>query len=153
MGERTPHVDPDVRAAVLGLAANHTRGHIVRAVMEGVAFSLRDSFAIFSELNVPVNHVRVGGGGARSPLWRLIQACTYNHAVESLAAEEGAAYGAAILAGVGAGLWSSVDAACDAVVKGATITEPKADVAAVMDARYAQYRRIYPALRDIFPHA
>jgi xylulokinase len=149
MGERTPHVDPDIRAAVVGLAASHTRGHVVRAVMEGVAFSLRDSFAIFEELHVPVNHVRVGGGGARSPLWRQIQASVYGHPVESLVAEEGAAYGAAILAGVGAGVWTSVDAACDAVVRGASVTQPKPDAVAVLNERYAEFRRVYPALRSI----
>ena len=149
MGERTPHVDPDIRAAVVGLAASHTRGHVVRAVMEGVAFSLRDSFAIFDELDVPVNHVRVGGGGARSPLWRQIQASVYGHRVESLVAEEGAAYGAAILAGVGAGVWPSVDAACDAVVRGASVTEPKPDAVAVLNERYAEFRRLYPALRSL----
>jgi xylulokinase len=150
MGERTPHVDPDIRGAVVGLAASHTRAHVVRAVMEGVAFSLRDSFAIFDELDVPVNHVRVGGGGARSPLWRQIQASVYGHPVESLVAEEGAAYGAAILAGVGAGFWPSVDAACDAVVRGASVTQPKPDAVAVLNERYAEFRRLYPALRSIY---
>ena len=102
MGERTPHLDPQARAALVGLAANHGRGHIVRAILEGVAFSLRDSFSIFAEMKVPVTDIRLGGGGARSPLWRQIQADVYGHAVEVLEAEEGAAYGAALLAGVGA---------------------------------------------------
>ena len=150
MGERTPHVDPEIRAAVVGLAASHTRGHVARAVLEGVAMSLRDSFAIFADLDVPVNHVRVGGGGARSPLWRQIQASTYGHAVESLVAEEGAAYGAAILAGVGVGVWTSVDAACDVAVRGASVSHPAPDQVATMNARYAEYRRVYPALRSIY---
>jgi xylulokinase len=149
MGERTPHLDPDARAALVGLTASHTRGHVVRAVLEGVAFSLRDSFSIFSELGVPVDRVRVGGGGARSRLWREIQAATYGRAVETVEAEEGAAYGAALLAGVGAGIWSSVDEACDAVVRVKDVTQPdRADMAA-MDAAYAVYRRLYPALRQI----
>jgi xylulokinase len=153
MGERTPHTDPDVRGALVGLAASHTRGHIVRAVLEGVAFSLRDTFGIFTELGVPVTNVRVGGGGARSALWRRIQAAIYGYPVETVAAEEGAAYGAAILAGVGAGLWPSVDEACDAVVRGASVTPIDAAEQPVLDARYAEYRRIYPALRQIFqPH-
>jgi xylulokinase len=150
MGERTPHCDPNVRGALVGLAASHTRAHVVRAVMEGVACSLRDSFAIFAELGVPVRHVRVGGGGARSPLWRQIQASTYGHDVETVAAEEGAAYGAALLAGVGVGVWPTVDAACDAVVRGASVTHTKTDAAAIMDARYAEYRRVYPALCGIY---
>jgi xylulokinase len=153
MGERTPHTDPDVRGALVGLAASHTRGHIVRAVLEGVAFSLRDTFGIFTELGVPVTNVRVGGGGARSALWRRIQAAVYGHPVETVAAEEGAAYGAAILAGVGAGLWPSVDEACDAVVRGASVTPVEAVDQAVLDQRYVEYRRIYPALRQIFPAA
>lgn len=153
MGERTPHADPDVRAALVGLAASHTRAHVTRAVMEGVAFSLNDTFGIFDELKVPVARVRVGGGGARSPLWREIQAAVYGHPVETVAAEEGAAYGAAILAGVGAGVWPSVDAACDRIVRTSGVTKADPAVASVMHERYAHYRRIYPALRHIFSGA
>jgi xylulokinase len=149
MGERTPHCDPDVRGALLGLSASHTRGHVVRAVLEGVAFSLRDSFGIFAELDVPVTRVRVGGGGARSALWRSIQATVYDHPVETVAAEEGAAYGAALLAGVGAGVWPTVDAACDAVVKSAGVTAPDRAASRVINERYAEYRRVYPALKAI----
>jgi xylulokinase len=146
MGERTPHCDPNARAALVGLAANHGRGHIVRAMMEGVAFSLRDTLTIFGELQVPVDRVRLGGGGARSPLWRQIQADVYGCAVDTAAADEGAAYGAAILAGVGAGLWPTVDAACDALVRGTAATKPQPEVAALMNERYGAYRGLYPAL-------
>jgi xylulokinase len=114
MGERTPHLDPFARAAFVGLSASHTRAHLIRAVLEGVAFSLKDTFTIFEEIHVPVERIRLGGGGARSPLWQQIQADVYAHEVEILKAEEGAAYGAAILAGVGSGCWKSVDEACDA---------------------------------------
>lgn len=150
MGERTPHLDSDVRAALIGVAASHGRAHVVRAVLEGVAFSLRDSFTIFREIGIPVERIRVGGGGARSPLWRQIQADVYGRAVETVAAEEGAAYGAALLGGVGAGVWASVDQACDAVIKTATVTSPLDRDARVMDERYDVYRRIYPALKAIF---
>jgi xylulokinase len=150
MGERTPHLDPNVRAALLGLAASHTRGHVVRAVMEGVGFSLRDSFTIFAELGLPVDKVRVGGGGARSDVWRQIQADVYGISVETVETEEGAGYGAALLAGVGAGFWKSVDEACDAVVHTAQVTPARKDVVPVMSDRYAQYRRVYPALREIY---
>ncbi len=150
MGERTPHCDPDVRGALLGLAASHTRGHVVRAVLEGVAFSLRDSFGIFEELAVPVGRVRVGGGGARSPLWRDIQAAVYGHSVETVVAEEGAAYGAALLAGVGAGIWPSVDDACSAVVRTKDITAPDPAAVQALNARYAEYQRVYPALRAVY---
>jgi xylulokinase len=149
MGERTPHLDPNARAALIGLTASHTRGHVVRAILEGVAFSLRDSFTLFSEMSVPVRNIRLGGGGARSPLWRQIQADIYGREVEILEAEEGAAYGAAILAGVGAGVWSSVDAACGAVVKVAQRVAPKPAVVEQMNARYAAYRRMYPAIAAV----
>ena len=148
-GERTPHCDPNARAALVGLAANHGRGHIARAILEGVAFSLRDTFSIFAELGVPVERVRLGGGGARSALWRQIQADVYGRAVDTAGADEGAAYGAAILAAVGIGLWPTVDAACDALVRGAAETAPRPDVVAVMNERYNAYTRIYPALRVI----
>jgi xylulokinase len=149
MGERTPHCDPSARAALVGLAASHGRGHVVRALMEGVAFSLRDTFSIFAELRVPVDRVRLGGGGARSALWRQIQADVYGHAVDTVAADEGAAYGAAILAAVGVRLWPTVDAACDALVRGTAETRPQPEVVALMNERYDAYRRIYPALRHI----
>jgi len=149
-GERTPHLDPDARAALLGLAADHTRAHVVRAILEGVAFSLKDTLTIFRELGIPVKAIRLGGGGARSSLWRQIQADVYGQGVEIVQAEEGAAYGAALLAGVGAGIWGSVDAACDAVVHVAGRTAPDPQAVIVMQESYARYRRIYPALRSIF---
>src|SRR5688572_10335921 len=95
--------------------------------MEGVAFSLRDAFEIFNEIGVQVDEIRLGGGGARSSLWRQIQADVYGHRVDSVAAEEGAAFGAALLAGVGVGMWSSVDAACEAVVRIADRVESNAE--------------------------
>ncbi len=150
MGERTPHLDPNARAALLGLTASHKRGHIVRAVLEGVAFSLRDAFTIFQEMDVPVRRVRLGGGGTRSALWRQIQADIYDQEVEIVEAEEGAAYGAAILAGVGAGCWPSVDAACESVVRVRERVAPRPDVVRKMNDRYAAYRRVYPATRQIF---
>ena len=148
MGERTPHLDPNARAALVGLTASHTRGHLIRAVMEGVAFSLKDTFAIFDEMDIPVTSIRLGGGGARSPLWRQIQADVYDHEVEIVAAEEGAAYGAAILAGVGAGGWKSVDEACDCVVRVASRVAPSPADSRTMQNAYRTYRKIYPALRQ-----
>jgi xylulokinase len=153
MGERTPHLDPHVRAALLGLSAIHTRRHIARAILEGVAFSLRDSFAIFADLGVPLRQVRLGGGGARSALWRQIQADVYGHPVETVVAEEGAAFGAALLAGVGATIWPDVDSACDEAVHVAATTYPRAEAMAVLDERYGEYRRAYPALKAIFQQA
>jgi xylulokinase len=149
MGERTPHLDPHARAALVGLTASHTRAHVIRAILEGVAFSLRDSLKIFAEMKVPVETIRLGGGGARSPLWRQIQAEVYGRAVEIVEAEEGGAYGAALLAGVGSGVWSSVDEACEGVVRVASRVEPNKDAIALMDRQYAMFRALYPALRDI----
>jgi xylulokinase len=149
MGERTPHLDPEARAALVGLAANHTRAHVLRAILEGVAFSLRDTLTIFAEMNVPVESIRLGGGGARGPLWRQIQSDIYGQPVEILAAEEGAAYGAALLAGVGAGSWSSVDEACAQAVKVATRVKPDATAAALLNKRYSAYRALYPALHSV----
>ncbi len=150
MGERTPHLDPNARAALVGLAANHGRGHIVRAILEGVAFSLRDSLTIFSEIDVPAKRIRLGGGGAKSPVWRQIQADVYGMEVETVAAEEGAAYGAAILAGVGSAAWPSVDSACEAIVRVATTTQADPQAVRVMQERYKEFRRVYPALASIF---
>src|SRR5579885_3401893 len=149
MGERTPHLDPRARAALVGLAASHTRSHVVRAILEGVAFSLRDTFEIFAEMSVPVERVRLGGGGARSALWRQIQADVYGREVETVEAEEGAAYGAALLAGVGAGAWADVDAACDSVVRVASMTEPDAESSRALARQYRRFRALYPALRAI----
>ena len=150
MGERTPHLDSSARGALVGLTASHTRAHVVRAILEGVAFSLRDTFTLFQEMDVPVTNIRLGGGGARSPLWRQIQADIYGRAVEIVEAEEGAAYGAAILAGVGAGMWSSVDAACHAAVRVASRVNPQLASVATLNASYSAFRRIYPATREIF---
>jgi xylulokinase len=150
MGERTPHCDPDVRAGLVGLAASHTRAHVIRAVLEGVAFSLRDSFEIFSDLDVPVASIRVGGGGARSAEWRAIQAGVYGRSVSTVRAEEGAAHGAAILAGVGAGVWPSVPEACDQVVRTGSTTACDGEVKAILNEQYVRYRRMYHALRAIY---
>jgi len=101
-------------------------------------------------MNVPVTSIRLGGGGARSPLWRQIQADVYGHAVEIVEAEEGAAYGAALLAGVGAGLWPTVEAACAATVRVATRVNPQPAAVAILNASYSAFRRIYPATKGIF---
>jgi xylulokinase len=151
MGERTPHLDPEARGMLAGLTASHTRAHVVRAILEGVAFSLKDTFSIFEEMNVPVKRIRLGGGGARSPLWRQIQADVYGHEVEIVEAEEGAAYGAALLAGVGAQIWPSVDAACETAVRVAQRVQPIAANVAALKKLYTAYRRVYPAMKSIFP--
>ena len=146
-GERTPHLDPTARAALVGLTASHSRGHIVRAVLEGVAFSLNDTLTLFRELHIPVTKIRLGGGGARSRLWRQIQADAYNHPVEILEADEGGAFGAALLAGTGIGAWPSVEAACAATIRPAATITPQHGPA--MAEAYTHFRRLYPALKQV----
>jgi xylulokinase len=149
LGERTPHLDPEARAAFVGIHANHTRDHFVRAVMEGVAYSLRDTFTLFAELGIPVKGVRLGGGGARGKLWRQIQADIYNHTVDVLTAEEGGAFGAALLAGVGAGAWASLDEACKAGIHVAQQIPPQPAAVERYERAYQAFRAVYPALRNI----
>lgn len=146
-GERTPHLDAEARAAFVGITASTTRAHYMRAVMEGVAMSLRDTLTLFAELEIPVKGIRLGGGGARSTLWRQIQADVYGRPVEVLEADEGGAFGAALLAGTGVGVWPSVQAACAATIRVATAVEPLHAVS--MNQAYTRYRRVYPALREI----
>ena len=146
-GERTPHLDPNARAAFTGITASTTAAHFIRAVLEGVAFSLKDTFTLFAELGIPVEKIRLGGGGARGPLWRQIQADVYDHPVELLEAEEGGAFGAALLAGTGVGAWPSVQAACEATIRPKETIHPKN--AAAMAEAYKHFRRLYPALKQI----
>jgi xylulokinase len=146
-GERTPHLDPSARAAFTGITASSTPAHFIRAVLEGVAFSLKDTFTLFAELGIPVEKIRLGGGGARGPLWRQIQADVYDHPVELLEAEEGGAFGAALLAGTGVGAWPSVEAACEATIRPAETIYPRN--APAMAEAYAHFRRLYPALKQI----
>jgi xylulokinase len=146
MGERTPHLDPNARAAFVGLTASHTRGHLTRAIMEGVAFSLHEAIDIFRELDTPINEIRLGGGGARSQLWRQIQADVYGQTVSTIKADEGAAFGAAILAGVGVGEWKSVDEACAVTIKVDKQIEPDARSQEALEKNYKAYKMLHSAL-------
>ncbi len=146
MGERTPHLDASARAAFVGLSAIHTKAHLTRAVMEGVAFSLRDSFEIFKETGAKIERIRLGGGGAKSALWRQIQADVYGREVEILEADEGAAFGAAILAGVGFGKWNSVDEACERAIRIAETVQPKLDSVEKLNRNYQAYKLLHNAL-------
>lgn len=149
-GERTPYPDPHARGAFVGLTVRHTRAHLTRAVLEGVAFSLRDVLNLLDEagLDAPAE-IRVSGGGARSPLWRQILADVLGVDLVTVGTTEGAAFGAALLAGTGVGVWPSVDAATDATVTTADRTEPDLDDAGAYGSFYKTYRDLYPALRDI----
>jgi xylulokinase len=149
LGERTPHLDPEVRGAFAGIHTSHTAAHFTRAVLEGVAYSLQDTFTLFAELGIPVSGIRLGGGGARGPLWRRIQAGVYGHAVEILTAEEGGAFGCALMAGVGVGHWANLDLACGQAIEVAQRIEPDPAEAAAYQAGYAKWRKLYPALRSL----
>jgi xylulokinase len=147
-GERTPHLDPLARGAFFGLTGRHGVAHMTRAVMEGVVFSLRDSLEILRELGVPVGQVRATGGGARSALWRELQADIYGVPIRRTTADEGPAHGAALLAGVAAGLYRDVDEACSTVRLRDEVTDPDPERTRTYEERYEVYRSLYPATRD-----
>ncbi len=149
-GERTPHPDPLARGAFVGLTVRHTRPHLTRAVLEGVAFGLRDSFELMKEIGVAdITQVRVTGGGVKSSLWRQILADVLDVELVMVKASEGAAYGAAVLAATGAGAFSDVAAACAKVTK-FTGSTPPGPASAIYHELYPLYRRLYPALRPSF---
>lgn len=151
-GERTPHPDPLARGAFIGLTVRHGLGHMTRAVLEGVAFGLRDSFELMQGVGLSeITQVRVSGGGARSPLWRQILADVLGSELVTVNTTEGAAFGAALLAGVGADVWPTVDAACAATIRLTGSTAPNDDAVAHYNRVYGVYRELYPTLKGIFP--
>jgi xylulokinase len=144
-GERTPHLDPGARGAFLGLTSRHGVSHLTRAVMEGVAFSLRDSLEIMVALGTNPGQIRVTGGGARSPLWRQLLADVFGRPIVRTLADEGPASGAALLAGVTAGVFKDVDEACSGISLRPDVSEPETSRTRLYDAYYAAYRELYPA--------
>ncbi|MFT5143697.1 MAG: xylulokinase [Rhodothermales bacterium] len=150
-GERTPHADPRARGAFVGLTLSHGRGHMTRAVLEGVAFGLKDNLTLLREAGLPVPaEIRASGGAMKSDTWSRILADVLDVDLVTVDATEGAAVGAAILAGVGAGLWSSVQTACKAAVRTGRLIRPDPGVAASYAQPYEHYRNLYPALRAHF---
>jgi xylulokinase len=149
-GERTPYPDPQARGAFVGLTLRHGKGHLIRSVLEGVSFGLRDSLELIKGLGVPIEQVRASGGGARSAVWRQIQADVFGAELVLVNVTEGAAFGAALLAGVGAGTFNSVDEAVAATIKITDRTAPIAANAAKYERLYPSYRALYPALKDTF---
>ncbi len=149
-GERTPHADPDARACFVGLTLAHSRGHMVRAIMEGVSYAMRDSLSIIQELGVPVRQIRASGGGSKSPLWRQIQADVFGQKVVTINAEEGPAYGVALLAAVGAGAFKNVEEACAATIRVVKETPPNRQAKKYHDAAFPIYQDLYRSLRGDF---
>jgi len=149
-GERTPYPDPNARGVFFGITRRSDRAHFARAILEGVAFGLRDSFEIMQTMNLPIRQVRASGGGARSPVWRQIQADVTGHPHVTINVEEGPALGVALLAGVGVGVYSSVEAACRQVIAVEKQTDPCVVNKAAYDRFYAVYRNLYAQLREQF---
>jgi xylulokinase len=149
-GERTPHKDPDARGVFFGVSLRTGKGHMVRSVMEGVAFGMRDSLEIMRQMNIPIKQVRASGGGARSEVWRQIQADIYGVDLYRMEAEEGPAFGAALLAGVGAGIHKTVEEACDSWVRTTERVSPRPENVALYERYYQVYRGLYRSLKSNF---
>ena len=151
MGERSPINDTDARACFIGMSMDTTRADFVQAVLEGVAFVVRDSFEVAKSLGIPIESSKLCGGGARSPLWRRIIANVLNIRLDIPQTEEGPGYGGAMLAMVGCGLYESVQACTDALVSVTDTVEPEPELAARYEAQYQKFRQIYPTLKELFP--
>ena len=149
-GERTPHFDPHARGGWIGLTVRHGRSHLIRAVMEGATFAMRDSLELIREMGAPITQVRLSGGGARNPLWRQIQADIYGQDVCTINAGEGPAIGAALLALVGSGAYASVPEACDATIKVVETFPVDRMAKPFYDTAYPIYRELYANLRPSF---
>ena len=149
-GERCPHPDPNARGGWIGLTARTTRPMLIRAVLEGATFGMRDALEIMKEMRIDVTQVRSGGGGARSAFWRQLQADIYNKPLITTNAAEGPAYGVALLAGVGTGVWNSVEEACKATIRQTAVIKPNTKRAAAYGKHYAVYRQLYDDLKIRF---
>ncbi len=148
MGERSPHLDPYARGVFFGISAKHTRNDMIRSVMEGVAYSLRDSLEIIAEMGIDISHIRASGGGARSSLWRQIQGDIFKTPIHTISIEEGPAFGAALLAGVGIGIYNDVPQACEAVINIEDTIEPIQENVIIYDKYYEIYKDLYRSLKD-----
>ena len=151
-GERTPHKDAYAKGCFFGITLRHKKGHYARAVMEGVAYALRDSIEIARKCGVNVRQVRAVGGGAKSPLWRQILADVFNCEVVTINVTEASAHGVAVLAGVGAGVYGSVQEGCDKTIQITNSTQPIQKNVLIYDGYYRIFRDLYPALKDHFRH-
>ena len=151
MGERSPINDTDARGTFIGMTMDTTRGDLTQAVMEGVAFAVRDSFEVAKSLGIQIDRSKICGGGAKSPLWKKIMANVLNIKLELVASEQGPGLGAAMLAMVACGAYPDVQSACAALVRMESTVEPDPEIAARYERRYQAFRKIYPACRELFP--
>jgi xylulokinase len=149
-GERTPHADPFARACFIGMTLSHTRGHMARAVMEGVAYAMRDSLTIIQQMGVPVRQIRASGGGSKSRLWRQIQADVFGQEAVTINAEQGPAYGVALLAAVGAGEFKNIEEACAATIRVVQRTPHNKVAAKFYDRGFPLYQDLYRSLKADF---
>lgn len=150
MGERAPHLDPLARGVFFGVTARHQRAHFVRAIMEGVTYSLKDCIGLIRDLGLPIEQILASGGGSKSSLWRSMQADIFGLTIHSVEANEGPAYGAAILAGVGTGCFASVQDACQQFIKISDAASPEPRNMAIYEQYYEIYRSLYPTLKTSF---
>ncbi|HCM12383.1 MAG TPA: xylulokinase [Lachnospiraceae bacterium] len=150
MGERTPHNNPNARGTFIGMTMDTTRADMTQAVLEGVAFALRDSFEITKSLGVQIDRIRINGGGAKSPLWCKIIADVLNVKVDKINSEEGPAFGAAILAAVGCGKYASVEEACAKLIKVISTTDQDPKIVELYNKKYEVFKQLYPALKEMF---
>ncbi len=150
MGERTPHNNPNARGTFIGMTMDTTRADMTQAMMEGVAFALRDSFEIVKSLGVSLDRIRINGGGAKSPLWCSIIANVLNVKVDKINSTEGPAFGAAILAAVGCGRYASVEEAANKLVKVISTTEQDPRIVALYNEKYQVFKELYPTLKGVF---
>lgn len=151
MGERSPHNDPLARATFIGMTMDTTREEMTQAVLEGVAFGLRDSLEVARSLGIKIERTKICGGGAKSPLWKKIIANVMNLKVDVIESEEGPGYGGAILAAVGCGEFASVEEAADKLVKVIDTVEPEPELVAKYEDRYQRFQKIYPTVKELFP--
>ena len=149
-GERTPHADPNARACWIGMHSRTTRNELVRSVLEGVTFAMNDAVTAFKDRGVPIKQIRLSGGGARSAFWRQLQADIYGATAVTINAEEGPAYGVALLAAVGTGRFKDVRQACKSAISVTRTVNPQPKLKKLYEKNYAQYRRLYPALKAEF---
>ena len=150
MGERTPHLDASARAGWIGITAKHTRADMIRSLIEGVSYSQKDCLDLIDAMGVPVDSVRVSGGGGKSPVWRQILSDILKKKVVTLETQEGSAYGAALLAMVGTGAYATVPEACKATIKEVDGTSPRPHESQVYARGHEVYRMLYPTLKPIY---
>ena len=150
MGERSPHNDPNARGTFVGMSMDTSRADMTQAVLEGVAFALRDSFEVAKSLDIEIERTKICGGGAKSSLWKKIIANVLNIKVDVIESEEGPAMGGAMLAAVACGVYDSVEDIAEKFVKIVDTVEPDAELAALYEERYQKFKRIYPALKSVY---